>query len=318
MTTATMPAATPTAKTAVALMDDSDHWAGPRRSQAVSGLWRPVTAAAEMVRRLSSHRTIPTARVTPMDLAIPVIPTFGTTGLRWLMAEPKYREIADDLRSRIESGEVAQGSQLPAETELMEQYNASRNTVRDEIKLLTTCGLVETHAGQATFVAEKIDPSQAEGIAADALRVRRGTQVVGRHQERSIDGIPWSLQTSFYPMDLVRQGAIRLAEATEGTFHYLANVIGVPQGRRQRHDRGAHAWRERDGVLQASHRRTDPGPGDLPCVIRRVRASSQQAPQAASHRLGEVKEVPRMRTVNSWTSALGCRWPRPGHCGRDG
>src|SRR5262249_2479094 len=63
-----------------------------------------------------------------------------------------------DLRNKIESGELAQGSQLATEGELRDQYNASRNTVRDAIKMLTTLGLVETRPGQGTFVVEKIKP----------------------------------------------------------------------------------------------------------------------------------------------------------------
>src|SRR5215468_1540932 len=74
------------------------------------------------------------------------------------MPEPLYRQIADDLRSKIESGELAQGSQLATEVELRDQYNASRNTVRDAIKWLTTHSLVETRPGQGTFVVEKINP----------------------------------------------------------------------------------------------------------------------------------------------------------------
>ena len=74
------------------------------------------------------------------------------------MAEPMYRQIADDLRGKIDSGEIAHGAQLPTEIELMDEYSASRNTVRDAIKLLTTRGLVETRPGQGTFVVEKINP----------------------------------------------------------------------------------------------------------------------------------------------------------------
>src|SRR2546421_2642766 len=74
------------------------------------------------------------------------------------MAEPMYRQIAEDLRGKIERGEIAQGAQLPTEIELMEQYDASRNTVRDAIKLLTARDLVETRPGQGTFVVEKINP----------------------------------------------------------------------------------------------------------------------------------------------------------------
>jgi GntR family transcriptional regulator len=74
------------------------------------------------------------------------------------MAEPMYRQIAEDLRGKIEGGEIAAGAQLPTEIELMEQYDASRNTVRDAIKLLTARDLVETRPGQGTFVVERINP----------------------------------------------------------------------------------------------------------------------------------------------------------------
>ncbi len=49
------------------------------------------------------------------------------------MGSPMYRQIAEQLRLRIESGELAPGSQLPTELVLREEFNASRNTVRDAI-----------------------------------------------------------------------------------------------------------------------------------------------------------------------------------------
>ena len=57
------------------------------------------------------------------------------------MADPVYRQIADDLRRKIESGELAPGTQLQTEIDLREIYGAdarvvSRNTVRDAITLL--------------------------------------------------------------------------------------------------------------------------------------------------------------------------------------
>ncbi len=69
-----------------------------------------------------------------------------------------YQQIADDLRRKIESGDLAPGRQLPTELELREQYEASRNTVRDAIKRLTSLGLVESRPGSGTFVARKTDP----------------------------------------------------------------------------------------------------------------------------------------------------------------
>ena len=65
------------------------------------------------------------------------------------MADPMYRQIADDLRRQIESGELPPGAQLRTELELREEYNTSRNTVRDAIKWLITRGLVETRPARA-------------------------------------------------------------------------------------------------------------------------------------------------------------------------
>jgi GntR family transcriptional regulator len=170
------------------------------------------------------------------------------------MADAMYRAIADDLRGKIESGVLARGSQLPTEIELREQYDASRNTVRDAIKSLMTRGLVETRPGQGTFVTDEIipfvttltgDPDTAAGgegatytqevrarlrqpqdtlprvevqiandVVASELQLTDDRTVIIRSQERSIDGTHWSLQASYYPMRFVPQGAVRLLQAT--------------------------------------------------------------------------------------------------------
>ena len=79
------------------------------------------------------------------------------------MAEPMYRRIAEDLRRRIESGELVRGTQLRSEVELREEYGqdgreVSRNTVRDAVKLLVARGLVEIRPGQGTFVVKEMTP----------------------------------------------------------------------------------------------------------------------------------------------------------------
>jgi len=56
-------------------------------------------------------------------------------------------------------------------------------------------------------------------------------QVVSRHQRRFIDGIPYSMQTTYYPMDFVTRGATRLLEARDvegGTVEYL-RTLGISQ-----------------------------------------------------------------------------------------
>jgi GntR family transcriptional regulator len=187
------------------------------------------------------------------------------------MANPMYRQIAEDLRAQIESGGLKPGQQLRTELELREKYNASRNTVRDAIKWLTNLGLVETKPGQGTFVTQKIDPfvtrltgdagvgegeqpdylskvsevnrapevspvqveiQQASDEAATALRIPKGAEVVSRHERRFIDGTPWSMQTSYYPMEFADRGAERLRSARnidEGTVDYLKQALGISQ-----------------------------------------------------------------------------------------
>jgi len=72
--------------------------------------------------------------------------------------QPMYRFIADDLRSKIKSGQFAPNEKLPTEGELSDQYEASRNTVREAIRRLTDEGLLESRPGQGTFVTRTIDP----------------------------------------------------------------------------------------------------------------------------------------------------------------
>jgi GntR family transcriptional regulator len=158
-----------------------------------------------------------------------------------------YRQIADDLREQIKSGDLEPGQQLRTELELRDYYEASRNTVRDAIKWLTSLGLVETRPGQGTFVARKEDPffttlTRKEGEVAEGgqstsllskvgdtlipsssavrveiqpapehvaarLAVAPDSEVISRHEQRHVGRKPYSLQTSFYPVEFAERGA---------------------------------------------------------------------------------------------------------------
>ena len=78
----------------------------------------------------------------------------------------------------------------------------------------------------------RVEMQRASGRIANELRVEENSAVVSRHQQRFIDGTPWSLQTSFYPMSLVERGAIRLIQAVnipEGAVAYLADALEIKQ-----------------------------------------------------------------------------------------
>jgi GntR family transcriptional regulator len=196
------------------------------------------------------------------------------------MPDPMWKQIAEDLRQKIEAGETGRdGQPLPTELELQAEYSASRNTVRDAVKWLVARGMVYTRSGQGTFVTQKIDPfvtrlssdrtpfvgddttaayasevasrlrrpdvsvprieiQRATGVLASELQLPSDASVVSRHQQRLIDSLPYSLQTTFYPMRLVELGAIRLIQAediVEGAVGYIKAAIGIEQV----------GWRER-------------------------------------------------------------------------
>jgi GntR family transcriptional regulator len=78
----------------------------------------------------------------------------------------------------------------------------------------------------------RVELISAAGDVAERLRVEQGTQIVSRHQQRYVDGRPWSLQTTFYPMDLVLRGARRLImpeDIIQGSVAYLGESIGLVQ-----------------------------------------------------------------------------------------
>ncbi|SCL42171.1 transcriptional regulator, GntR family [Micromonospora pallida] len=66
--------------------------------------------------------------------------------------QPRYRQIADDLRRRIESGMLPAGAPLPTEVELMQEWDVARGTVREAIGLLRAEGLISTARHRGSHV----------------------------------------------------------------------------------------------------------------------------------------------------------------------
>lgn len=64
----------------------------------------------------------------------------------------KYRQIAADLRTRIEAGEFPAGTQIPGRDALKAQYGVAQHTVGSAIRELADLGLVEARQGLGTFV----------------------------------------------------------------------------------------------------------------------------------------------------------------------
>jgi GntR family transcriptional regulator len=91
---------------------------------------------------------------------------------------------------------------------------------------------VEACGRQPEVSLPTVEIQRAGRVLARSLRIEEGASVVSRHQQRFIDGTPWSLQTSFYPMSLVQRGATELIQALDiegGTVAYLAEKCGIEQ-----------------------------------------------------------------------------------------
>ncbi|RKN44255.1 GntR family transcriptional regulator [Micromonospora endolithica] len=70
-------------------------------------------------------------------------------------AEPPYRRIANDLASRIRSGELKPGDKLPSTRELAESYQVHMNTASRALSLLHDRELITGQPGRGTYVAER-------------------------------------------------------------------------------------------------------------------------------------------------------------------
>ncbi len=66
---------------------------------------------------------------------------------------PAYYRLAEDLKTRIESGELKPGDIIPSETQLATQYGISRMTVRNGLSLLSKAGYITSFQGKGCFVA---------------------------------------------------------------------------------------------------------------------------------------------------------------------
>src|SRR6266700_116678 len=65
---------------------------------------------------------------------------------------PRYRDIATELQKEIRLGATPVGELLPTETELMARFGASRQTVREALRIITEQGLIVRRAGLGSVV----------------------------------------------------------------------------------------------------------------------------------------------------------------------
>lgn len=146
--------------------------------------------------------------------------------------KPAYVAIADALRGRIESREYKPGDKLPAERELVSEFDVARMTIRHALDLLQTEGLIDRRRGRTggTFVRavpptlelsslesfnSQLDRMEIEHShqvlntanvsatqrVATALGLEAGDEVFQAEIVRLVAGTPAMIETIFQPTD---------------------------------------------------------------------------------------------------------------------
>jgi GntR family transcriptional regulator, transcriptional repressor for pyruvate dehydrogenase complex len=93
-------------------------------------------------------------------------------GVRQVRKTKVYHEIVDQIRDLIADGRIKPGDRLPPERELAELFKASRNSVRDAIRVLEQMGLIESRQGDGTYVRSVSAEELAEPLALMLLQSR--------------------------------------------------------------------------------------------------------------------------------------------------
>lgn len=85
----------------------------------------------------------------------------------FMAMEPRrlYRQVAEEIRALIDSGELPAGERLPAERDLAERFGVSRPTLREALIVLEVEERVQIRMGSGVYVCSR--PSPAQPILAD-------------------------------------------------------------------------------------------------------------------------------------------------------
>ncbi|MFC1416342.1 GntR family transcriptional regulator [Streptacidiphilus cavernicola] len=180
------------------------------------------------------------------------------------MPTPPYRLIADELRRRIMSGELAPGDKVPGENTLVTQYAVAAETARKALGVLAAEGLTEARRGSATRV-RAFRPIMRQGVKrlaaeqwgggrsiwqadldqrplttdrvavaeqpcpehiAPALNLQPADPVWVRDRRYLVEGQPVMLATSYLPAQLVAGSAITREDTGSGGIYARLAELG--------------------------------------------------------------------------------------------
>jgi GntR family transcriptional regulator len=173
-------------------------------------------------------------------------------------AIPKYIRIRDWLMHHIQSQDLKWGDKLPSENDLVQQFQASRVTVRQALEALRAQGIIESQQGKGWFLrrvravqnlghlqsfGEMLAPMGLRGrsrvldfsecaapkAVANAFALPEGTKVV-RIARLRIAGVGvMSYDLSYFPIDIGRR-LLREDLARQDIFVLFEYALGIRLG----------------------------------------------------------------------------------------
>ena len=66
-----------------------------------------------------------------------------------------YTKIADAIMEYIKENDLKTGDRIPSERELAQEFNTSRNSVREALRVLENDGIIEVKMGKGAYITEK-------------------------------------------------------------------------------------------------------------------------------------------------------------------
>jgi GntR family transcriptional repressor for pyruvate dehydrogenase complex len=209
-------------------------------------------------------------------------------GVRQVRKTKVYHEIVDQIQELIAAGRIKPGDRLPPERELAELFKASRNSVRDAIRVLEQMGLIESRQGDGTYVRSVSAEELAEPLALMLLQsrtqmrelweVRRVLEpalagfAAARITDEELDELDMVLETQrrkveagFIPLEEDTAFHNGIAEAARNTvmLRALDTLVDLLRQSRERslqqHDRPAYSLAGHRRILAALHRRDPEG-----------------------------------------------------------
>ncbi len=214
--------------------------------------------------------------------------------------EPRrlYRQIADQIRTLIGSGEFPAGARLPPERDLAKQLGVSRPSVREALIALEVEGLVEVRIGSGIYVlgsAAKVDGGNGGDVVhaeAGPFELLRARYVIESEcaalaaksakkanvaaMEEALDQMQREMEGERQPVAGDRLFHLRIAEATgNGALVAVVKML----------------WEERTGPLykQLEHHYDSPAlwtaaMGEHRAVLKAIAARDPGAARAAMQR----------------------------------